>query len=89
MGLPAKKRLDRVEVAGPIRVDIGMVGQVAALRVLGNVVELVDEIFCVADSVMVEAGLPDFARVEFPDCVGESAFDALNAAFDGLGLCGG
>jgi hypothetical protein len=42
------------------------------------------EVGCVADSMGVVAGLPDFAFELFSYCVGVSAFDALNASLKGL-----
>jgi hypothetical protein len=47
-------------------------------------VELVLEVFGVADAVLVEAGLPDSARQFQWKGVREAAFDALGAALDGL-----
>jgi hypothetical protein len=65
-------------------VDVGVVLQVAAVGVLCDVVELVLEVGCVADSMFVVAGLPDFSCELLAHGVGVTAFDALDAAFDGL-----
>ena len=52
----------------------------AAVGVLGYVLFLVDEIFCVSDSMFVVAWMPDFAFVLLADCTGEAAFEELDAA---------
>lgn len=65
-----------------------MVLQVAAIGVFCDVVELVLKIGCVADSVFVVAGLPDFSCELFAHGVGVAAFDALDAAFNGLPWAG-
>ena len=75
---------DWVDFVGVVGVDVGVVLQVSAGGILGYVTQLILEVFCVADAVLVEAGLPDSAwRFEW-EGVGEAAFDALGAAFDGL-----
>lgn len=51
---------------------------------MGYVVALIEEVLFVADAVREEARLPDGAGVLFTDGVGETAFDALDAAFDGV-----
>ncbi len=61
-----------------------MVLQVAAVGVFCDVVELVLEVGCVADSVLVVAGLSDFSCELFAHGVGVAAFDALDTAFEGL-----
>ena len=71
-----------------ICVNVRMVLQVAAVGVFCDVVELVLEVVCVADSVFVVAGLPDFSCELFAHGVGVAAFDALDAAFDGLPCVG-
>jgi len=62
---------------------------VAAVGILGDVGSLVVEVFCVADSMLMEAGLPDLSCELLSHCVGEAAFDALGASFDCLLWCGG
>jgi hypothetical protein len=65
-----------------------MVLQVAAVGVFCDVVELVLEVGCVADSVFVVAGLPDFSCELLAHGMGVAPFDALDAAFDGLRCAG-
>jgi len=79
---------DWVDFVGVVGVDIWIVLEVASLGVLGDVTQLILEVFGVADAVLVEAGLPDSAwRFEWQG-VGEAAFNALGTAFDGLVFCG-
>ena len=58
--------------------------QAAALGIVGDVGKLILEVGCVADSMSVVAGLPDFAFELFSDGVRVSAFDALCASLKGL-----
>jgi hypothetical protein len=75
---------DWVDFGWVVGVDPWVVLQVAAGGVLGNVVQLVLEIFGVADAVLMEARLPDPAWELLRKGVGEAALDALGASFDGL-----
>jgi hypothetical protein len=68
----------------PAGVDVGVVVEVSSLGVLGDVSELMGEVFSVSDAVLVEAGLPDSACEFCGKGVGEAAFDALGATFDSL-----
>ena len=77
-----------VDLIGESSVDVGVVLQVAAVGVFCDVGELVLEVCCVADSVLVVAGLPDFSCELFAHGVGVAAFDALDTAFDGLPWAG-
>ena len=62
----------------------GVVCQAALLWVVGYVLALAEIVFGVADAVGVEGGLPDCAGELGADGMGESALDALHAAFYGL-----
>ena len=73
-----------VELAGEFGVDVGMVLQVAAVGVFCDVGDLILEVGCVADSVFVIAGLPDFSCELLVHGVGVAAFDALDATLDCL-----
>jgi hypothetical protein len=75
---------DWVDSGWVVGVDPWVVLQVAAGGVLGNVVQLVLEIFGVANAVLMEARLPDAAWELLRKGVGEATFDALGATFDGL-----
>ena len=75
---------DGVGLVGVAGVDVGVVYQVAAFWVFGYVGFLVDEVFYVSDSVFVVAWMPDFALELFADSVGETAFNVLQAAGQGL-----
>ena len=61
-----------------------VVSKVASGGILRDVAKLVLEVFGVADAVLMEARLPDAALELLRNGVGESAFDALDATFDGL-----
>ena len=80
---------DGIDLVGPFCVDVWVVLQIAAVRVLSYVIELVEEVFGISYAVLMEAWLPDCSGVFFAESVGEAAFDALGAAFDGLISCGG
>ena len=68
----------------PFCVDIGVIWQMAANWVVGDVRELVLKVFCISDAVLMKAGLPDPAGEFAGKGVRESAFDALGATLDGL-----
>jgi hypothetical protein len=87
---PARSSLSRevgrhwVELLLAFCVDVDVIRQMAANWVVGDVRELVLEVFGVADAVLMEAGLPYSAGKFGSKGVGESALDALSAAFYGL-----
>ena len=66
-----------------------MVSKATTFWILGYVGELVVKVFCVANSVLMEAGLPNFSCELLPQYAGEAALDALRASFDGLLWCRG
>ena len=53
-------------------------------RVQCDVFELVAEVGCIADAVIVKSGLPNLTAKFCANLVRESSLDALRAAFDGL-----
>lgn len=59
---------------------------VLSLRISGDVDAVLPVVFRIADAMFVKASLPDLPGVAglHPHRVGESAFDALRAAFKGL-----
>ena len=65
-----------------------MVAKITAFGILSYVGKLIVEVFGVADSMLMEAGLPYFSGELLAHGVGEAAFDALGAAFDCLLWCG-
>ena len=67
-----------------VGVEVGIVCEVFAGGVLGDVVNLVGEIFLVADAVLVKTVLPDFSGILGSEREGEAAFDKLGSAFDGF-----
>ena len=64
--------------------DVGVILNVFACRVIGDVEELVVVVVRVCDAVGVVAVLPDFSREVFANGEGEAAFYQLDAAFDGV-----
>jgi hypothetical protein len=79
---------DGVDFIGPFCVDVWVVLQMAAVRILGYVIELVEEVFGISYAVLMEAWLPDCSGKFCGKGVREAAFDALGAALDSLVLCG-
>ena len=75
---------DGVDFGWVVGVDPGVVFKVAAGGILGDVAQLVLVVFGVADAVLMEARLPDAAWKFLRKSMGEAAFDALGATFDGL-----
>jgi hypothetical protein len=67
-------------------VDEGVIELTSLLWIGCDVLELIAKVLCVAYSVLVEAGLPDFSRKLRSYFMREAAFDALGAALDGLSL---
>ncbi len=66
-----------------------MIHEASVVGVGGYVGSLAFEIFCIADAVFLEVGLPDFSGELLADSVREAALDALGATFDGLLIGGG
>jgi hypothetical protein len=56
--------------------------------IIGDVQELTCEVVSVCNAMGVVAVLPDFSGLVFARSEGESAFDELGAAFDGVVLRG-
>ena len=79
---------DGVDLVRPFCVDVWVVLQVAAVGVLSYVIELVEVVFGISYAVLMEARLPDCAWKFCGKGVSEAAFDALDAALDGLVACG-
>jgi len=65
-------------------VDKRIINEPPSYRIGRDVSELSAKIFFVANSVLVEAGLPDFPGILSAHLVGKSALDALCTTLDGL-----
>jgi len=76
----------RVEAVRVVGVDVGVVREVFAGGVVGDVEELVAEVVGVAGAVFVIAGVPDLSWGLLAGGEGVSAFDVLDAF--GCGLVG-
>jgi hypothetical protein len=67
-----------------VEVDVGVILNVFACWVIGDVEELVVVVARVCDAMCVVAVLPDFSREVFANGEGEASLDQLDAAFDGV-----
>jgi hypothetical protein len=65
-----------------------MVAETTGFGILSYVGKLIVEVFRVADSMLMEAGLPYFSGELLAHGVGEAAFHTLGAALDCLLWCG-
>ena len=62
------------------------IDQTPLLRIRGNIPKLSPKILPVANAMLVESNLPDFAMKLRPHLMGKPAFDALCAPLNGLAL---